>query len=158
MIADRLKELLDEQGIQYEVLQHPTAYTAQEEAAATHVPGAQWAKTVVVLTDGNPVLAVLPAHRMIDLDRFREVTGAGDVQIAGEKEFRELYPDCEVGAMPPFGKLYGQTTFVDEELRTEEAITFHAGDHETAIRMSYSDFEELAEPVPEMFTTDDVRA
>lgn len=158
MIADRLKELLEERKIQYEVIQHPTAYTAQEEAAATHIPGAQWAKTVVVLTDGEPVLAVLPAHRKIDLDRFRELTGADDVRIADEREFRELYPDCEVGAMPPFGNLYGQTTFVDEELRTGEAVAFHAGDHETAIRISYSDFEALSEPVPEMFTTDDVRA
>ena len=156
MIADRLKEFLEEQGVKYEIIQHPTAYTAQEEAAATHIPGAQWAKTVVVLTDGSPVLAVLPAHRKIDLDRFRAVTGADEVQIAGEQQFRELYPDCEIGAMPPFGKLYHQTTFVDEGLRAEEEIAFHAGDHETAIQMSYSDFENLAEPVPEMFTTDDV--
>jgi Ala-tRNA(Pro) deacylase len=156
MISDRLKEMLDEQHVKYEVIRHPVAYTAQEEAAVTHVPGAQWAKTVVVLTDGEPVLAVLPAHRRIDLRRFQQVTGAGEVHLADEKQFRDLYPDCELGAIPPFGNLYGQTTFVDEEMRTEEAIVFHAGDHETAIRMAYPDFENLAEPVPEMFATDDL--
>ena len=155
MISDRLRELLDEHRVKYEVIHHPVAYTAQEEATVAHVPGAQWAKTVVVLTDGDPVLAVLPAHRRIDLQRFRKVTGADEVQLAGETQFRELYPDCELGAIPPFGNLYGQTTFVDEEMRTEEAIAFHAGDHETAIRMAYSDFEDLAEPVPEMFTTEE---
>ena len=117
MISDRLKELLDEHRVKYEVIHHPVAYTAQEEAAVAHVPGAQWAKTVVVLTDGDPVLAVLPAHRRIDLQRFRKVTGADQVQLAGETQFRELYPDCELGAIPPFGNLYGQTTFVDEEMR-----------------------------------------
>ena len=103
-----------------------------------------------MITSGpdEPALAVVPATRRLDLDKLRRVVGSEKVEIAREAEFQGLYPDCDLGAMPPFGELYGQRTFIDETLREEERIAFHAGDHRTAVEMSYSDFERLCQPVP----------
>jgi Ala-tRNA(Pro) deacylase len=151
-ISARLESLLAESGADYEVIDHPLAFTAQEEAAASHISGRHWAKTVAVLVDGSPAIAVVPATRRLDLEKFRKLVGSGKVEIAREAEFQELYPDCDLGAMPPFGNLYGQTTFVDESMREEEKIAFHAGDHMTAIEMSFADFERLVEPVPGEFS------
>ena len=151
-VSARLKKLLEENGVDYDVIEHAPAYTAQEEAAAAHVPGREWAKTVVVLVDGEPTLAVLPATRRLDLKKFRDAVGSDRIELAEEDDFQRLYPDCEPGAMPPFGNLYGQTTFVDESLRADERIAFHAGDHRTAVEISYAAFERLAEPVPERFS------
>jgi Ala-tRNA(Pro) deacylase len=147
-VANRLERLLEESGAAFEVIDHALAFTAQEEAAASHVPGRHWAKTVAVFVAGKPAIAVVPATRRVDVDKLRRITGTDDVQIAHEAEFQDLYPDCELGAMPPFGELYGQETFVDESLREEERIAFHAGDHRTAIEMSYGDYERLCHPVP----------
>lgn len=151
-LPESLRELLDEHEVSYEILEHEPAFTAQEEAAATHVPGRNWAKTVVVEIDGEVALAVLPATRRIDLERFEAMTGAKEVRLPDEAEFEDLYPDSEPGAMPPFGILYGQRTFVDEALREDETIAFHAGDHRTAVRIPYSAFEDLAEPIPGRFS------
>ncbi len=147
-IATRVEELLDEAGVEYEVIDHPPAFTAQEEAAASHVPGRSWAKTVEVLIDGRPALCVIPATRRLDLERFRRAVGAERAELATEGEIGTLFPDCDLGAMPPFGHLYGQPTFVDEALRECERIAFHAGDHRSAIEMSYAAFEKLCSPVP----------
>ena len=147
-VANRLERLLEESGAAFEVIDHPVAFTAQEEAAASHVPGRHWAKTVAVLVAGKPAIAVVPATRRLDIGKLSGITGTDDVQIAHEAEFQDLYPDCELGAMPPFGELYGQETFVDESLREQELIAFHAGDHRTAIEMSYGDYERLCHPVP----------
>ncbi len=151
-IAKRLESLLATSGADYQVIEHDPAFTALEEAAATHVSGRNWAKTVVVLLDGAPALATLPATRRVNPDKLRRVTGATEVELATEEEFAELFPDCELGAMPPFGNLYGQATFVDESLREDEHIAFHAGDHRTAIDMMYVTFEELVSPVPGDFS------
>lgn len=147
-ISAKVEELLDGSGVDYEVIDHAPAFTAQEEAAASHVPGRSWAKTVEVMLDGKPAICVIPATRRLDLDRLREVSGAGRVELATEGELGALFPDCDLGAMPPFGNLYGQPTFVDERLREAERIAFHAGDHRSAIEMPYSEYERLAEPVP----------
>ena len=147
-VSARLETLLEESGASYEVIDHPLAFTAQEEAAASHIAGRHWAKTVAVLVAGEPALAVLPATRMLDLDKLAKIVGNDRVEIAREAEFQGLYPDCDLGAMPPFGVLYGQRTFVDETLREEERIAFHAGDHRTAIEMSYTEFERLVDPIP----------
>lgn len=151
-LSARLKKLLEEHDVEYEVIDHAPAYTAQEEAAAAHVPGREWAKTVVVLVDGEPAMAVLPATRRLNLEKLRAAVGSDRVELAEEADFQRLYPDCEPGAMPPFGNLYGQTTFVDESLREDERIAFHAGDHRTAVEIPYAAFERLAEPVPERFS------
>ena len=120
----------------------------QEEAAASHIPGRHWAKTVEVLLDGRPAICAIPATRRLDLDKLRAMTGAEKAQLATEGELVRLFPDCEMGAMPPIGKLYGQLTFVDEELRESERVAFHAGDHLSAIEIAYSTFERLADAIP----------
>jgi len=151
-MSERLQRLLDENGVRYRVIEHEPAYTAQEEAHAAHVSGRNWAKTVVVMLDDEPALTVLPATRRVDLERLRRIVGSDRVRLADEAEFEHYYPDCERGAMPPFGQLYGQPTFVDETLRRDEIIAFHAGDHRTAIQIAYDTFERLAEPIPSRFT------
>jgi Ala-tRNA(Pro) deacylase len=129
------------------VLTHRTAFTAQEEAAATHVPGRQWAKTVICLADEQPVLAVLPAHYMIDLERLRHLTAAKEIRLATEAELRRLYPNLETGAIPPFGPMFGQRTFVDRVIAQDEEVVFHAGTHVDAVRMRYADFAALSSPL-----------
>ena len=151
-VTERLRELLEERSTEYERIDHDEAFTAQEEAAATHTPGRNWAKTVAVRLDGEPALAVLPATRDVDLDRLAEATGSSQCVLVAEEEMEELYPDCDLGAMPPFGQLYGQNTFVDESLREDEYVVFHAGDHRTAVRLPYGRYEEIAEPVPLEFS------
>lgn len=151
-MSERLKRLLEENGVRYRVIEHEIAYTAQEEAHAAHVSGRNWAKTVVVMLDDEPALTVLPATRRVDLERLRRIVGTDTVRLADEEEFERLYPDCEPGAMPPFGHLYGQPTFVDETLRRDERIAFHAGDHRTAVEIGYEAFERLAEPIPSRFS------
>lgn len=122
------------QHVTYSVLQHRPAYTAQEEAAAAHVTGSQWAKTVSCFADGRPILAVVPAPSLIDVDRLRAVTGARNVRLANEREFEGLYPDCEIGAMPPLGPLYDQPVFIDRPLATGDEIVFDARSRPTANR------------------------
>lgn len=138
---------LGEAGVPYTVLPHPVAFTAQEEAAAMHVPGRGWAKVVICIADGNPVQAVLPAPLVVSLDRLRALSGAQAIRFALESELRGLFPDCELGAMPPFGPLYGQRVFVDAALASEPDIVFNAGTHSEAIRMRYADFAAAAKPI-----------
>lgn len=147
-IAARLENMLEEAGAEYEVIDHAPAFTAQEEAAASHVPGRNWAKTVEVLIDGRPAICVVPATRRVDLDKLRSAAGAERVELAAEGELARMFPDCDLGAMPPFGRLYGQATFVDERLRESERVAFHAGDHRSVIEMPYAEWERLAEAVP----------
>jgi Ala-tRNA(Pro) deacylase len=143
---------LREARIPFTTFHHPPSFTAQEEAAVSHVPGRSWAKVVVCFVDDELVLAVLPAHLILDLDELRGVAGACAVRLAREQEFARLYPDCEPGAMPPFGKLYGQRVFVDRSLVGEIEMVFNAGTHSDAIRMHYGDFAELSNPVVGAFT------
>jgi Ala-tRNA(Pro) deacylase len=110
------------------------------------VPGREWAKAVVCMVDDQPTLAVLPADHLVDFDRFREACGATLVRLASEAEFRPLYSDCELGAMPPFGPLYQQPVVVDRSLTADPEILFNGGSHREAIRMRYRDFEELVKP------------
>jgi Ala-tRNA(Pro) deacylase len=146
MVPASVTRYLEQNGVEFSVVEHSVAYTAQEEAAATHVPGREWAKAVVCMVDEQPTLAVLAADRVVDLDRLRDACGAKSVRLASEGEFRPLYADCEVGAMPPFGPLYKQPVVVDRSLTTDPEILFNAGSHREAIRMRYRDFEELVKP------------
>ena len=148
----KLKKLLEDNGVRYELIEHSPAYTAQEEAQAAQVPGRNWAKTVVVWVEDQPAITVLPATRRLDLDQLRSVVGTDRVRLAEESDFARYYPDCEPGTMPPFGNLYGQRTFVDETLRVDETIAFHAGDHRTAVQIPYAAFERLADAIPGQFT------
>jgi Ala-tRNA(Pro) deacylase len=147
-----IQEYLNQRGCPYSTIPHPRAYTAQEEAAVTHTPGHEWAKTVVCFCDDVPVLAVMGADRKLDLDRLRKLAGADTARIARESEFQALYPECEVGAMPPLGPMFGQRVFVDTKLSQAREITFHAGTHVDGIRMEYAKFAELVAPVVGNFT------
>jgi Ala-tRNA(Pro) deacylase len=146
MPVRKLKEYLDENKVEYVTIIHSRAFTAQKIAAAAHVPGQELAKTVMVKVDGKMAMTVLPANFKVDLDRLREITGAADVELATEAEFAEWFPDCEVGAMPPFGNLYGLDVYVAEKLTRDEEIAFNAGTHTELIRMAYRDFERLVKP------------
>jgi Ala-tRNA(Pro) deacylase len=145
-IATKLKRFLDEHHIKYVSLVHSRAYTMQEVAESLHASGRHLAKTVV-LTDGHEnVMAVLPATRRVDVRALSHLLGGRDMRLASEAEFQQLFPDCEVGAMPPMGRLYGLRLFCDQSLSECRDIIFNAGTHVEAIKMSYADFVRLAEP------------
>jgi Ala-tRNA(Pro) deacylase len=147
MLVTSIGDFLKRERIPYRTITHPVAYTAQEEAAVTHVSGRRWAKTVVCLADHQPVQVVVPADMIVDVERLRELTGAGTVRLCTEDEIATLYPDCERGAMPPFGPLYDQKVYVDTALADELEIVFNAGTHVDAIEMDYADFANLVRPV-----------
>jgi Ala-tRNA(Pro) deacylase len=126
---------------------HMPAYTAQEEAAVTHVSGRDWAKAVICFADGEPIQAVVPADHVVNLDRLAALAGAGTIRLAREDELEWLFPDCERGAMPPLGPLYRQSVFVDETLADEERIVFNAGTHTDAVVMRYDDFVAITRPI-----------
>ena len=153
MPVTKLKAFLDDHHVRYDTIEHATAYTAQEAAAAAHLPGTEVAKTVMVKLDGRMAMAVLAAPDHLSIERMREATGADAVELASEPEFRRLFPECEAGAMPPFGNLWGLDVFVDQRLREDERIAFEAGAHDELLRMTYADFERLVEPVVARITT-----
>lgn len=146
MPVKKLKAFLDENQVKYVVVKHSSAFTAQEIAAKSHVSGNDFAKTVIVKIDGKMAMTVLPASFQIDFDMLREIFGSPRVSLASEAEFERFFPDCEIGAMPPFGNLYDMEVFVAESLAEEEEIAFNAGNHTEMIKMSYADFERLVEP------------
>jgi Ala-tRNA(Pro) deacylase len=146
MPTAKLTELLDREGVRYVTISHSPAYTAQEIAAAAHVPGREMAKTVVAKIDGKPALLVLPAREKVNLEQLRANTGAREVELATEQEFATLFPGCELGAMPPFGNLYGLDTYATASLAADDEIAFNAGTHTELIRMRYLDFERVVHP------------
>jgi Ala-tRNA(Pro) deacylase len=145
-IARRLKEYLEENRVPYTHCTHRLAYTAQEVAAAQHVPGREMAKTIVVKADDRFVLVILPAVLKIDMKALREELPFKHVDLASEKEFAALFPDSEIGAMVPFGNLYQLSVYVDPSLSADEEIVFNAGTHVDTIKMKYRDFERLVQP------------
>jgi Ala-tRNA(Pro) deacylase len=153
MLAQRLKEYLDCKGVSYSSLVHSQAFTAQEVAASAHVSGRSLAKTVIIQMDGDLAMAVLPANRKIILQDLHDVTGADQIRFATEKEFKARFPDCETGATPPFGNLYGMEVFVARSLADEDEIAFNAGTHTDVVRMKYADFDRLVHPTVLSFTT-----
>jgi Ala-tRNA(Pro) deacylase len=146
MPLKKLIKFLDEHGKKYVVMTHSQAYTAQEVAAAAHIPGKEMAKTVMVKVDGDMKLAVLPSTFDVDFKALKEALGAEEVELATEDEFENMFPDCELGAIPPFGNMFDIDTLVAESLTEDEEIAFNAGTHKELIKMNYRDFEELAEP------------
>jgi Ala-tRNA(Pro) deacylase len=153
MPVKKLKEFLDNERIKYVSIIHSKAYTAQEVAASTHITGKELAKTVIVKLDGEMAMAVLPANRKIVLQDLREVTGSDQVKFASEEEFKQAFPDCETGAMPPFGNLYGMEVYAAASLGENAAIAFNAGSHTEVIKLAYKDFERLVQPKVVSFTT-----
>ena len=153
MPVKTLKQFLDKEKVKYVSIIHSTAYTAQEVAASAHIPGKELAKTVIVQLDGQTAMAVLPANRKVVLQDLREATGADQVKLVPEEQFKQKFPDCEIGAMPPFGNLYGMEVFVAASLADNEQIAFNAGSHTEVIKLAYKDFERLVRPKVVSFTT-----
>ena len=145
IMHERLHELLGVRGVAHEVLTHAEAFTAQEEAARAHVSGWEWAKTVVVKDPVGLALAVLPACCAADMDRLKGLIGRGEVRLATVEEMLAGFPGCALGAVPPFGRLFGIPTVVDEALLEQRDVVLPAGDHRTAIRMRAADYLTLAE-------------
>jgi len=146
MPVKKLKEHLDGQKIKYVTISHSPAYTAMEVAETAHVPGHALAKTVMVKLDGRMAMAVLSSTRKVDLNLLRESAGAEEAKLATEAEFKSLFPDCETGAMPPFGNLYGMEVYVSPSLTEDDQIAFNAGSHTEVMRLTYKDFERLVKP------------
>jgi Ala-tRNA(Pro) deacylase len=146
MPLETLRKFLDTNAVKYVMMKHSPAYTAQELAALAHVPGKDWAKTVMVKLDGKIAMAVVPASGRVVFDLLREVSGAKAAELATEQEFKDLCPGCEVGAMPPFGNLFGMDVYVDDVLAEDAEIAFNAGTHTEVMRLPFADFERLAKP------------
>jgi len=141
-----LAKFLDENKVRYVRISHSPAYTAQEIAASAHIPGREVAKTVMVKIEGKMQMVVTCASCQVDLGELKRAIGAQQVELASEDEFRGLFPECELGAMPPFGNLFHMQVFVTEELTEDDEIAFNAGSHTELVRMSYGDFARLVEP------------
>jgi len=146
MPVKRLKKFLDENHVRYVTIKHSTAYTSSEAAQSAHISGRDLAKTVVVNFDGKMGLVVLPSSGQINWDKLKQETGFKEVALAKEDEFKKKFPDCEIGAMPPFGNLYGMNVYVAQSLESYEDIAFNAGTHKELIMMAYTDFDSLVEP------------
>src|SRR5881275_125340 len=144
-IPRQLIECLKENKVSYEVLHHPEAVTAQRIAQAEHVKGRHHAKVVMVKSGDRHLMMVLPADHQIDLEKVQNAIG-NPVSLDQEQEFKSLFPDCAIGAMPPFGNLYGVPTYVDKSLAEQDYIVFEAGTHTDAIKLSYLDYEKIAKP------------
>jgi len=147
MPSESLTRFLDEHNIAYVVISHSPAYTAQGIAALAHVPGKELAKTVIVKLDEKLAMAVLPANFHVDLMALRRGAKIHSAALASEEDFKNRFPECETGAMPPFGNLFGLAVFADESLEKDSEIVFNAGNHRELIRMSWADFKRLAEPI-----------
>jgi Ala-tRNA(Pro) deacylase len=146
MPAKNLMEFLDANRVKYTTITHSTAYTSQEIAATTHIRGQELAKTVIVKVDGHMAMAVLPAAYQVNLSALRAVVGANNLSLATEAEFKGLFPECETGAMSPFGNIYGMPVFVEESLTRDREIAFNAGTHKELIQLAYEDFAQLVHP------------
>jgi len=146
MPVKKLKKYLDSNNVKYMVCIHSTAYTAQEIAATAHIPGKDLAKTVMVKMDGKMAMAVLTASHRVNLDLLKKLGKAKTAELATEEEFNIYFPDCEVGAMPPFGNLYDMEVYTDEILSEDKEIAFNAGSHRELIKLSFEDFKKIARP------------
>ena len=157
MRTSRIKDFLDTNHIHYNTIVHPTSYTAQGTAAYAHVSGNEMAKTVMVKVDTQLAMAVLPAAMQLDLAAFKQLTRAKSVCLAAEPEFEMKFPDCDLGAMPPFGNLYGIPVYVEEQLTEDRDIAFNAGTHNELVRMRYDDFERVVNPIVGRFALRAIR-
>ena len=146
MPTKKLMDYLDQNNVKYVIINHSSAYTASEIAASAHVKGQELAKTVMVKIDGEMNQIVLPAKYKVNFDLLKKHTGSKEIELAGEDEFTELFPDCLTGAMPPFGNIYGMNTYLDKTLTFDEEIAFNAGNHSQLIRLNFKDYLKLVKP------------
>lgn len=145
-VSKKLLDYLDSNDVRYETLRHSQAFTAQEIAARAHISGWKVAKTVLVRAADKLLMVVLPAPAKVDLESLADALGTPSAKLASEDDFRGRFPDCEVGAMPPFGNLYDMPVCVDESLRQDQNIAFNAGTHRELVRIAYADFDRLVQP------------
>lgn len=146
MVLIRLKEFLDANFVEYVVISHSVAYTAQGIAALTHIPGQELAKTVMVKFNHQLAMAVVPASCHVDLSLLRQFAGVKGAALAMEAEFKDRFPDCELGSMPPFGNLYDMPVFADMSLTKDQEIAFNAGSHRELVKMAWADYARLVRP------------
>lgn len=146
MPIEKLTDYLESHNVQYKVIEHDPVYTAQETAASAHISGEELAKTVMVKIDGKLAMAVLPASHRVNFSALKQAVGAQEVLLATEREFKDNFPDCELGAMPPFGNLYGMQVYVADNLAKGIVIAFCAGSHTELVQISFQDFERLVQP------------
>lgn len=146
MATQRLEQFLKAHNVRFNTVAHDHAITTLDAARRAHLPSHDVAKTVVVKLDGRLAMAVIPANEWISLEALRQAAGARSASLAGEHEFRDRFPECEVGAMPPFGNLYGMDVYAADTLSHEHDIAFHAGNHDEMVRMGWSDYERLVHP------------
>ena len=145
-LTERLRSFLDSNHAEYTLTVHPKAFTAREVAHAEHLPPREVAKTVVVSGDAEYHMVVIPANKLVDFQELRPVLGLSQVRLATEDELANLFPDCELGAMPPFGSVYGLAVYLDSSLAGEPTIAFNAGSHREVIHMTTAEFRRLAQP------------
>ena len=145
-ISTKLRDLLTQSNVSFEVMQHTTAFTAQEVASAQHVAGQEAIKSVIVKVDGRCVMCVLPAIQLVDLQKLKHAVKGKDAQLASEGDLSKLFPDYELGAEPPFGNLYGLDVYADKSLRDNDTVVFNAGTHTDTVRIKFDDFVRLAKP------------
>ncbi len=147
----RLSQYFREHGVEFEAIGHRTAYTAQEMAAAEGIKGRYVAKVVMVHADARMVMLVMPACYRIDWAKLKSALGVQEARLAQEAEFAQLFPDCDTGAMPPFGSLYDIPVYVDQALTQDPAIVFPVGTHRDTMKIAYCDYARLAHPVTASF-------
>ncbi len=147
MPVRKLKNFLDEKNVKYTTISHSKAFTAQQVAHSAHISGKDMVKTVMILIDGKMAMAVLPASRHVDFQLLKEAVGIKNITLASEMDFKNLFPECDVGTMPPFGNLYDMEVYVDMSLAEDHEIAFNAGSHTELIQMAWEDFERLVSPV-----------
>jgi Ala-tRNA(Pro) deacylase len=152
----KLRDFLDGERVRYETIRHAPTYTSQKTAAVAHIPGKELAKTVMIRVAGQFAMAVLPAPSQVDLRRLSAALDGAKVELADEGDFRSTFPGCEVGAMPPFGNLYGMPVFVDRQLTRDRSIAFNACTHTELIRLAYEDYAKLVQPTVLEFAAGDV--
>lgn len=152
MVAKTLDNFLKKNNVKYVTITHSPAYTVQDIAQISHIPGKTLAKSVIVTLGNKMAMVVIPGDKKIDLDALKRTSNEEDVHLASETEFKSKFSDCEVGAMPPFGNLYGMPVYVDTGLSTASEIGFNAGTHSELVKMSYSDFDTLVHPQQGKFT------
>ncbi len=147
MIAKKLKEILDNRKMKYSIIKHPEVFTTQEASEAAHLSSHAMAKSVIVKLDDELVMTVLPANKKINLEKLRDDQDAKIAELAAEDEFKFKFPDCELGAIPPFGNLYGMELYVDESLKGHKELGFCAGTHHEILKMNYKDYEKITKPI-----------
>lgn len=152
MPCEKLLEYLTDNNVDYELKEHPAAFAAQDVAYHAGVPGRMFAKSVLVKLDGVMAMAVIPADTKIDFQRLQDTAGASSISLAVEPEFEKRFPDCELGAMPPFGNLYDMRVIVADDLEEFKTISFNAGTHEEMMTIAFNDFMSLVNPLVGHFT------